>query len=71
MTAWDYTVVVSAAVAVLALVGLFLLDRPRKDEPPAVPVSPELLEQYRGEIVWNAMQKPKQKLRAGQSRRPL
>ena len=43
----------------------------RHEDPPAVPLSPRLLQTYRDELVWNAMRKPKQKLRAGQSRRPL
>jgi len=67
------TMVLIFVVAPLFIIaGLLWLDRPRKQEPPpALPLSPQLLQMYRDELVWNAMRKPKQKLRAGQSRRPL
>ena len=41
-----------------------------KKQSSVVRVSPELLEQWRSEIVFNAVKGPR-KLRAGQSRRPL
>ena len=71
MTATDY------ALLVAVFAGVLLLSKWRDWPPfqitkkPAERLSPQLLEQYRSEIVWNAMQKPKRKLRAGQSRRPF